>query len=248
MMKKSIVLLVAVAAIGVFTAVCWTCSGRSEGRAGSRGGLLSRQHERDCEAEYRAIADSAHFYSAAGGVAACDTFLSHFQYQRCAHNDEVREMRASFLAMAEALSKSYYSFEQFRTETGYLSQQLAGSPRVVRDTWARLLHEEDSLRLRSSLVSLTSHDFAVYLNNYAHQVCERKYGKGLWRMKGLQPFSISEPILVEGKAAVECTAIYNVHISTLLVIERTERLTVSGQLGYTPEGRLSFHRNEYSIQ
>ena len=245
MTKKGILLLAAVAAIGVCTAVDWNCSGKPGGKEG----LLSKKQGRDCEAEYREIADREYFYSTAGAVAACDTFLSHFQYQRCAHNDEVREMRASFLEMGEALGKSYYSFEQFKTETHYLSQRLAESPhRVVRETWARLLHEEDSCRLRASLVSLTSHDFAVYLNNYAHKVCEEEYGRGIWRMKSLRPTRITQPILVEGKAAVECTAVYDVQLTTLMVLKRTDRLTVSGQLGYTPEGRLTFHRSEYDIQ
>jgi hypothetical protein len=119
---------------------------------------------------------------------------------------------------------------------------------VVRETWARLLREEDSCRLRASLVSLTSHDFSVYLHDYAQQVCQERYGKGMWRMESLNPHKISQPTLVEGKAAVACTAAYDIHLVTLLIIRRTERLTVSGELGYTPEGRLTFHRSGYSTQ
>ena len=244
MTKKGILLLLAVVAVAVYTAFYWGCSGK---RGGECGFLVGRQ-ERDCEAEYREIADREYFYSAAGAVDACDTFLSHFQYQRCAHNDAVREMRASFREMSEMLDKSYYSYEQFKNETHYLSQRLADSPhRVVRETWARLLREEDSCRLRAALVSLTEHDFKVYLHDYAQQLCQERYGKGLFAMRvsRLEPIRVSQPSLVEGVAAVACTAEYDVHLEGSLGLglrTRTDRLTVSGELGYTPEGRLTFHR------
>ena len=247
MTKKGILLLVAVAAVAVYTAFDWSCSGCTKQREQALQVLTSRG--RDCTAEYEAIANKEYFYSAAGAVAACDTFLSHFQYKRCAYNDEVRDMRTAFAEMGTTLGKSYYSYEQFKSETHYMSQQLAESPyRVVRETWARLLREEDSCRLRASLVSLTSHDFSVYLHDYAQQVCQERYGKGVWRTESLNPNKITQPTLVEGKAAVACTAAYDIYLVTLLIIRRTERLTVSGELGYTPEGKLTFHRSGYSTQ
>ena len=147
MTKKGILLLIAVVAIGAYTAVDWSCTGNPKHKVSQ---IMGRQGH-DCEAEYRQIADRDYFFSAAGAVDACDTFLSHFQYQRCAHNDEVRAMREAFAAMGEALGRSYYSYELFKSETRYLSQHLAESPyRVVRDTWARLLREEDSWLCRAS--------------------------------------------------------------------------------------------------
>lgn len=241
-------MLVAVAAVAVYTALDWSCTGKR----GERSGFLIGRQARNCESEYREIADREYFYSAAGAVDACDTFLSHFQYQRCAHNDEVREMRASFREMGEVLGKSFYSYEQFKTETHYLSQRLADSPhRVVRETWARLLREEDSCRMRAALVSLTEHDFKVYLHDYAQQVCQERYSKGLFpmRVKKLEVLRMSQPTLVEGTAAVACTAEYAVHLEgTLGLRTRTDRLTVGGELGYTPEGRLTFHRKEVGAQ
>ena len=250
MTKKGILLLIAVVAIGAYTAVDWSCTGNPKHKVSQ---IMGRQGH-DCEAEYRQIADRDYFFSAAGAVDACDTFLSHFQYQRCAHNDEVRAMREAFAAMGEALGRSYYSYELFKSETRYLSQHLAESPyRVVRDTWARLLREEDSCRLRASLVSLTGHDFSVYLHDYAQQVCQERSGKGLFAMRvsQIEPLRQSQPVLVEGTAAVACTAEYAIHLEGALGLglrTRTDRLTVSGELGYSSEGKLIFHRKGYSAQ
>lgn len=250
MTRKGILLLIAVAAVAVYTAVDWSCTRKREGKSFF---AIGRQ-ERDCEAEYRQIAEKEYFYSAAGAVDACDTFLSHFQYQRCAYCDEVREMRTAFSEMGEVLGKSFYSYEQFKNETHYVSQRLSDSPhRVVRDTWARLLREEDSCRLRAALASLTEHDFKVYLHDYAQQVCQERYGKGLFAMRvsRLEPVRLSQPVLVQGTAAVACMAEYAVHLEGSLGLglrTRTDRLTVSGELGYSPEGKLIFHRKECGTQ
>ena len=248
MTKKGILLLTAVAAIAVYTAFDWSCSGKSKGRDIFR---IGRQ-ERDIEAEYKQIADREYFYSAAGAVDACDTFLSHFQYQRSAHNDEVREMRTAFVEMGEALGKSYYSYELFKREMNYVSQRMAKSPyRVVRDTWARLLHEEDSCRLRASLASLTEHDFSVYLHGYAQQVCQERYGKTIFdlQVSRIEPLGMSHPVLVEGTPAVACTAEYAVYLKGSLGLRtRTDKLTVSGELGYSSEGKLMFRRKGFSAQ
>ena len=250
MTKKGILLLIAVAAIAAYTAFDWSCSGKQRDKVGR---IMGRQ-ERDCEEEYRQIADREYFFSAAGAVDACDTFLSHFQYQRCAHNDDVRAMRTAFVEMGETLGTSYYSYELFKNETHYLSQHMAESPyRVVRETWTRLLHEEDSCRLRASLVSLTGHDFSVYLHDYAQHVCQEQYGKGLFAMRvsRLELLRLTQPVLVEGTAAVACTAEYAVHLEGPLGLKlrtRTDRLMVSGELGYSSEGKLMFHRKGYSAQ
>ena len=249
MTKKGTLLLVAVAAIAVYTAFVWSCSAKPK-----EGGISLLRGGRDCEAEYGQIAEREYFYSVAGAVDACDTFLNHFQYRRCAYCEDVRAMRTAFYEMGEVLGKSYYSYEQFKTEAHYLSQRMAESPyRVVRETWERLLREEDSCRLRASLVSLTGRDFAVYLHDYAQQVCQERYGKGLFAMRvsRLELAKLSLPTLVAGKAAVACSAEYLVHLEGALGLglrTRTEKLTVGGELGYTPEGKLIFHRGEHSAQ
>ena len=250
MTKKGILLLAAMAVVAVYTAFDWSCTGKR----GGKNGFIVRQQERDRETEYRQIADREYFYSAAGAVDACDTFLSHYQYQRCAYCDEVREMRTAFREMGEVLGKNFYSYEQYKTESHYVSQRMAESPyRVVRETWKRLSYEEDSCRLRAALVSLTSRDFSVYLHDYAQQMCQEQYGKGLFAMRvnRLELVQLSQPTLVEGTAAVACTAEYAVHLEGALGLglrTRTDRMTVSGELGYTPEGRLIFHRKECRTQ
>lgn len=237
----------AVAAIAIYTAVVWNCSGHAKGKESVLSALKSK--EWDCTAEYEAISEKDYFYSAAGAVSACDTFLAHFQYGRCAYCDDVREMRTAFREMGDMLGRNYYSYENFKSEARYMSQRMAESPyRVVRETWARLLREEDSCRMRAALVSLTGHDFQVYLHDRVQQMCQERYGKGLFAMRvnKIELTKLSQPMLVEGKAAVACTAEYDVHLEGALGLglrTRTDKVEVSGELGYTPEGKLVFHAN-----
>ena len=197
---------------------------------------------------------SPDFVSTAGAVAACDSFLNQYQYKQYAYCNEVREMRTAFREMGDLLSKNHYTYEAFKSEARYLSQQMAGSPyRVVRDTWARLLVEEDSCRLRAALTGLTDYDFKVYLHDYAQQVCQDRYGHGLFslQMNDMKLVRISQPTMVDSTAAVTCTAEYDVHLDGPLGLglrTRTDHLTVSGELGYTSEGRLIFHRGSASAQ
>ena len=252
MKKKGVLLLIAVVAVVLYTLVYWDCSGGAKNKGRSLSSLL--KEERNCEAEYKAIAEREYFYSTASAISACDTFLAHFQYQRCAYCDDVREMRTSFREMGDLLGRNFYSYESFKTESRYVGQRMAESPyRVVRDTWERLLREEDSCRLRAALTSLTGHDFQVYLHDYAQQVCQERYGRGLFAMRvsRLVPSRISQPTLVEGTAAVACTAEYDVHLEGALGLglrTRTDHVTVSGELGYTSEGRLLFHQGGKIIQ
>lgn len=252
MTKKGILLLVAVGAIAVYTAFDWSCSGNTRNMAKDL--KTSMTTAQNCESDYRLIAERDYFYSSAGAVAACDSFLNLYQYKRSAYCDDVREMRTAFREMGETLRKIYYSYEDFKTEMRYMSQRMAESPyRVVRDTWVRLLMEEDSCRLRAALTSLTDYDFKVYLHDYAQQVCQERYGHGLFalRMNDMKLARMSQPMLVDGTAAVTCTAEYDVHLDGPLGLglrTRTEHLAVTGELGYTPEGRLLFHRGEASAQ
>ena len=252
MTKKGILLLVAAAIAALFIAIDWSCKGCTHEKVG---GIIAKQEsERACEKAYRQIAERDHFYSAAGAVAACDSFLNQYQYQRSSYCDEVREMRTAFREMGETLGKNYYTYEQFKSETHYASQRMGESPySVVRKTWARLLREEDSCRLRAALTSLTDYDFQVYLHDYAQQVCRERYGHGLFAMRvnRLEISRMTQPMPVEGKAAVACTAEYAVHLEGALGLglrTRTDRVTVDGELGYTPEGRLIFHRGTAKTQ
>ena len=249
MTKKGILLLVAVAGVVLYTAFYWGCSNKE------RKGLVSllEEDERDCEAAYREIADRDYFYSAEKAVEMCDTFLSHFQYQRCAYSEEVREMKRAFGEIGDALERSYYSYEHFKTETGHVSQEMEASPyRVVRKTWETLLREADSLRKREALVSLTEKDFEVYMHDYVQEVCREKYGVNFWDMKvsSIKLKSITRPAPVEGKAAMGCTAIYEIKLKgpVLGLLEKTDRLTLMGELGFTNEGKQIFHHKGYSTQ
>ena len=252
MTKKGILLLLAAGAVAVYTAFDWSCTGQSKTHVGDLTTSLSTAQQ--CESDYRQISERDYFYSTAGAVATCDSFLNQYQYKQYAYCDEVREMRTAFREMGDMLSKNHYSYEAFKSEARYLSQRIAESPyRVVRDTWARLLVEEDSCRLRAALTGLTDYDFKVYLHDYAQQVCQERYGHGLFalQMNDMKLARITQPTLVDGTAAVSCTAEYDVHLEGPLGLglrTRTDHLTVSGELGYTSEGRLIFHRGSASAQ
>lgn len=67
--------------------------------------------------------------------------------------------------------------------------------------------------------------------------------------KSMKPSRMSHPTLVEGKAAVACSAEYDVKLEGLLGIHtRNDHLTVSGELSYTSEGKLIFHPTGKNIQ
>lgn len=251
MRRKRILLLAALvtAVVGLFY---WGCSKSTKDEV--LASFHKTANERNCSEEYEQIANREYFYSVPSAICACDSFLQRFQYQQCAYSEDVRSMRESFQKMGEFFNHNYYSYEQFKTEAHYQTQHFANSPhRVVRQTWSRLLHEEDSCRLRAALMSLTAHDFKVYLHDYAQQLCQERYGKGLFsmRMKGLELTHITNPSPVEGMPAVECTAEFDIHLEGALGLglrTRTDKVTVSGQLMYSPDGRLIFRKVSCSTQ
>jgi len=212
---------------------------------------IFKERERNCSTEYERIANRPYFYSVPSAISTCDSFLDYFQYKRCDYCDDVRAMRESFRQMGDFLGRTFYSYEHYRTESIYLTQTFANSPYpVVRGTWARLSCEEDSCRLRAALLNLTAYDFKVYLHDYAMQLCQERYGKGLFAMRvsHIELAHMTIPTPVEGTPAIECTAEYNVYLEGPLGLglrTRTDRLTVTGRLSFSPEGRLQFQKLPY---
>lgn len=248
-MKRRKRILLVVLTLSVAGLLYWVCSKDNPPTA-----FHTPSDERNCAEEYEQIANREYFYSVPGAICACDTFLQHFQYRQCAFCEDVHSMRESFRKMGDFFGRNYYSYEQFKTESRYQSQDFANSPhRVVRQTWAKLLREEDSCRLRAALLSLTAYDFKVYLHDYAQQLCQGSYGKGLFamRVKDLKMTHIDNPSPVQGKPAMECAAEFDVHLEGALglgLLTRTDKVTVSGQLTYSPDGKLLFRKISCSTQ
>lgn len=242
-MKKKIILFV-VLALGLVAAVYFGCS---DGRMSFANPVPSV--ERSAGDEYDSLVNHGYYYSLPDAIAECDTFLDYFRYRRCAYCDDVRAMRQEFLLMEDFFNKEFYSYETFVEEGSYTGQKFAESPyQNVRQTWDYLYREESSRRLRAALSTLTAHDFEVYLHDYALQLCQKQYSDGglfALRFHSIELEQLTQPVRVEGKAAMQCTAVYSVHLTGALgfgLRKRTEHIKVSGRLGFTEKGKLKFEK------
>lgn len=216
--------------------------------------------ERNCQQEYDQLS-SKRFCDINDAIQAANDFLSYFEDKGecsdCCSNvrrikDDFRSMENLFLNIDQKnapyrLCVYYQMIEQY-------DEQFSNSPfETVRETWKCLKDNKKDEYIRERLNSITSSDFAPYLKQFACELAEEWYSGGIisgWTVEEsyIQNNYISEPKLVEGKAAKQCSCIVHVKMEGShgwKIRTGSVDIEVEGTLGLTDNCSLVFSKGNY---